>query len=204
VFHFHSYYFLPLVPAAALLASRGLQGLGLRRWRLVAVAALLVPGLVMSSLYLLASAKHTGTRNGGIAAVLRSQGVDPARTTLAVDGDYWNHFGPGLEHSARASGISDVVGAASAAGTPAEGTELVYVTPAGRAPAGTTALSYLPMRVTAPVLFGIAARSSSTSNQGFFTPSPPRFQRVGPWWRFGWEDREGWNGDMALYLAGEG
>jgi hypothetical protein len=199
VFHYHSYYFLPLVPAAALLASRCLFGLGLsRRWVLL-VALLLVPFVFVVSLQLLSTAKYSGPRAGEIPSLLTGAGIDPSQYVLAVHPAYWDYYGPGLEAAARAAGMGDVQGPASPDQAVASTMPVVYLAPTGLPGRELAPIQYLPVRATAPVLFGVAFRPSSGANQGYFSPGPVKPERVGSALKFGLEDREGFDGGMTLY-----
>ncbi len=199
-YHFHTYYYVPLVPFAALLAGRGLSGAGLRSpRRLTSVLVVTVLLLGAGSVYTLAGKKYSMYPLDFPYDVAFRAGLDPSETVVEVQERFWGSFGPAIAAEAVLQGMPPaVVESQESTKAPAKGRLLVAE--AGRTGPGISTISEMKGVGRAPVLFGYAVVHDSLSDIHRFVWSPPQFIRVGGLTRFGWWQEDFTAGADAIYL----
>jgi hypothetical protein len=190
VYHYHSYYYLPLVPFAAIAAARSIGALVPHTGPLtLATAAVAVVVLLPFGAGMLAAKKYSGVATDQFASIIAENGVAPRSAILGIDVDYYGKVGPAIEYYARRAGVSDVVVMPQPPGSTLDPSKTLFVAssvvtspPAGIALVGTPTL-----RLVSPVAFGYLF-GQLPGDVSYFDNGPVSVRRLGPWWWFGFKD----------------
>ena len=175
-FHFHTYYWLPAMPALALVAGRGLGAFADSRSKQLttAVVTVVFVGMALSSALMLSGNKW-GQWSPVTLQPLAAQ--SPGKTSVIVAAGLWdNSLGPAMELY-----LPEGAARREGAEVKAWGDKVIFIGPAdGRDP---QARQMVQTRVR-PVLFG-RALWQDPPNVNFFENGRWVAEKVGPLWQFG-------------------
>jgi 4-amino-4-deoxy-L-arabinose transferase-like glycosyltransferase len=188
-YHHHTYYLYGALPFVALCIAALLEPVEMRSVSgslvlLCVVALLLVPFALTE----LAGKKLGYWSSEQIASAAVAQGIDPAKTALAVSPALRGSWEPALRLYGRGMRI---VSNPLEDGDPLYRGERLIVLDAQPRPASadSTPLIHLSDEHVMPVFFGYGVDQSHDA-LFYFTIDRPLFIRVGPLWTFGWTTRK--------------
>jgi 4-amino-4-deoxy-L-arabinose transferase-like glycosyltransferase len=187
-YHLHTYYLYPALPFAALCGAALMEPLEQRSAR-GAFATLCLVGLLVVpfALTTLAGKKLGYWSSDQVAAAAVANGVDPARTALAVSPLFRNSWEPALRLNGR--GMRVVSRPLAPGDNLSPGERLISLEE--ELPPESADYRLL-VRLTdthvMPVFFGYGVDQSHQA-LFFFAVDQPSLVRVGPWWRFGMVSR---------------
>ena len=177
VFHFHTYYWLPATPFAALIAARAFTRIPSARWVRTAQTALLVvllAAMCFSSVMMLSGQKWGAwSPQQLLPLVLRAD----SHTAVTIPTQLWeNTYGPAAELYLPAGTV--VQGDA----TPPAGTQKLISLQAPEP--GQQQQAFVVQTSVRPVLFGVEFHQTPPKTH-FFQNGPWIAEKVGPLWQFG-------------------
>ena len=203
-YNYHVYYYLPLVPFGAIASARGTAAAA--RWltrgetpdasrtfatTLMTATTVLAVVLLGFALMTLSAKKYIGVPTDAHIPLLAAMGYDPAKLVLGVDDTVNGWEGPAIIYHAQQAGVQVVTFPLRAGATIPADSRLVVLTAYAQHPgSGARFIGYPIARVVAPVVFGQAVLHL-TGARSYFHLDKPTLLRVGPWWRFGFEEIPG-------------